>query len=56
MILYVLTNIDSLYIFILKIGINANTNIPLSIEALEEMNIGQLQVIVNDLYNQIEGI
>ena len=29
-------------------------NKPWSIEILEEMNIGQLQVIVNDLYCQIE--
>jgi hypothetical protein len=44
-----------LLIFIFKIGINANINKPLSIEILEEMNIGQLQVLVNDLYCQIEG-
>lgn len=43
-------------IFILKIGINANIDKPLTMEILEEMNIGQLQVIINDLYCLIEGI
>ncbi len=43
-------------LFYLKIGINVNVNKPLSIGILEEMNLGQLQVLVNDLYCQIEGI
>jgi len=49
---------SSLFIFIIyfKIGIHVNVNKPLSIEILEEMNLGQLQVLVNDLYCQIEGI
>jgi hypothetical protein len=42
--------------FILKIGINVNVDKPLTIENLEEMNIGQLQAIINDLYCLIEGI
>jgi hypothetical protein len=43
-------------LFILKIGINVNVDKPLTIESLEEMNIGQLQAIINDLYCLIEGI
>jgi hypothetical protein len=43
------------FIFICQVGINTNVNKPLSIEILEELNIGQLQVFVNDLHCQIEG-
>ena len=58
MILYVFFSMKYHYlsIFILKIGINANVDKPLTMEILEEMNIGQLQVIMNDLYCLIEGI
>ncbi|CAF0764613.1 unnamed protein product [Adineta steineri] len=35
-------------------GINANLDKPLNIDILEEMNIGQLQAIINDLYCLIE--
>ncbi|CAF4565441.1 unnamed protein product, partial [Rotaria socialis] len=37
------------------IGINTNGDKPLTLRMLEDMNIGQLQVIVNDLHCQIEG-
>lgn len=43
------------FIYLLKIGINANGDKPLSRRLLEDMNIGQLQVIVNDLHCQIES-
>ncbi|CAF0974932.1 unnamed protein product [Adineta ricciae] len=36
------------------IGINTNGDKPLTVRMLEDMNIGQLQVIVNDLHCQIE--
>lgn len=36
------------------IGIRSNDDKPLTLRMLEEMNIGQLQVIVNDLHGQIE--
>jgi hypothetical protein len=39
---------------LLKIGINTNGDKPLTLRILEDMNIGQLQVIVNDLHCQIE--
>lgn len=42
-------------IYLFKIGINANGDKPLSRRLLEDMNIGQLQVIVNDLHCQIES-
>ncbi len=41
---------------LLKIGINTNGDKPLTLRMLEDMNIGQLQVIVNDLHCQIECI
>ncbi len=41
--------------FWFKIGINTNGDKPLTLRMLEDMNIGQLQVIVNDLHCQIEG-
>lgn len=41
---------------LLQIGINTNGDKPLTLRMLEDMNIGQLQVIVNDLHSQIEGI
>ena len=41
---------------LMKIGINANDDKPLTLRTLEDMNIGQLQVIVNDLHSQIESI
>jgi hypothetical protein len=59
MILYVLFSAmkyNYFLLFILKIGINVNVDKPLTIESLEEMNIGQLQAIINDLYCLIEGI
>ncbi|CAF1056907.1 unnamed protein product [Adineta steineri] len=37
------------------IGINTNGDKPLSLRILEDMNIGQLQIIVNDLHCQIES-
>ncbi|CAF0907547.1 unnamed protein product [Adineta steineri] len=37
------------------IGINTNGDKPLSLRMLEDMNIGQLQIIVNDLHCQIES-
>ncbi|CAF3215851.1 unnamed protein product [Rotaria sp. Silwood2] len=37
------------------IGINTNGDKPLTLRMLEDMNIGQLQVIVNDLHCQIEA-
>jgi len=43
-------------LFLLKIGINTNGDKPLTLRMLEDMNIGQLQVIVNDLHCQIESI
>jgi hypothetical protein len=43
-------------IFILKIGHDTTGDRLLNIEMLEEMNNGQLQAFVNDLYCQIEGI
>ncbi|CAF2654874.1 unnamed protein product [Rotaria sp. Silwood2] len=36
------------------IGLNANIDKSLSIDLLKEMNIGQLQAIINDLYCRIE--
>ncbi|CAF2823117.1 unnamed protein product [Rotaria sp. Silwood2] len=36
------------------IGLNANIDNSLSIDLLKEMNIGQLQAIINDLYCRIE--
>ena len=35
--------------------INIDMDKPLTSEILEEMNIGQLQAIINDLYCLIEG-
>lgn len=58
MILYVLEESLLMNFFLthlLKIGINANGDKPLSRRLLEDMNIGQLQVIVNDLHCQIES-
>jgi len=47
----------SIFFFCLsKIGINTNGDKPLTLRMLEDMNIGQLQVIVNDLHCQIECI
>ncbi|CAF3673965.1 unnamed protein product [Rotaria sordida] len=37
------------------IGINTNDDKPLTVRMLEDMNIGQLQVLVNDLHCQIEA-
>jgi len=58
MILYVeyKNSLYPLFFYLLKIGINTNGDRPLSVRVLEDMNIGQLQVIVNDLHCQIEGI
>ena len=58
MISYVLVDEIAMVFLILnlKIGINTDVTKPLSIKTLEGMNLGQLQMIVNDLYCQIEGI
>jgi hypothetical protein len=45
-----------LFMFLFKIGINTNGNKPFTNQILEEINIGQLQIIINDLYYRIEGI
>jgi hypothetical protein len=51
------TKLLHIYLFyLLKIGINTNGDKPLTLRILEDMNIGQLQVIVNDLHCQIECI
>ena len=39
-----------------QIGVNTNGDKPLTNRMLEDMNIGQLQVIVNDLHCQIESM
>ena len=54
--MYFPIKLDCLLIFVLKIGINRNDDKLLNIDVLEEMNNGQLQAIVNDLYYQIEGM
>ncbi|CAF4273424.1 unnamed protein product, partial [Rotaria sordida] len=38
----------------MQIGLNGNGNKSLTIDLLKEMNIGQLQVIINELYCRIE--
>lgn len=37
------------------IGINADIHKPLSRDQLEQLNLGQLQIIINDLYCRIEA-
>lgn len=39
-----------------QIGLHTQRNQALTVGMLEDLDIGQLQVIVNDLYYQIEGI
>ena len=39
-----------------QIGLHTQRNQALTVGLLEDLDIGQLQVIVNDLYYQIEGI
>ena len=41
--------------FMLKIGIDVRGDEQLTAELLEEMNIGQLQIIINNLYHHIES-
>ena len=59
--LYDIVRIMNLFLFdltmfsLVQIGINTNGDKPLTVRMLEDMNIGQLQVIVNDLHCQIES-
>ena len=39
-----------------QIGLHTHSNRALTVGLLEDLDIGQLQVIVNNLYYQIEGI
>ena len=39
-----------------QIGLHTHSNRELTVGMLEDLDIGQLQVIVNDLFYQIEGI
>lgn len=48
--------LDSTMFSLMQIGINTNGDKPLTVRMLEDMNIGQLQVIVNDLHCQIESM